>query len=430
MVIDIVMPKMGESIIEGTILEWKKKVGESIEMDEILLEIGTDKVDSEIPSPVSGKIMKLLAEPNDVIEVGRIIAQIDSEKDKKTEEEKGSSPAPEKPLEEKQVDTQAAMEDSQKKSSSTQPISKGKGRFFTSIVRKIATKEGISFDELNAISGSGSNNRVTKQDILTYIKSKGSKKPAPLIAPKTAGDIVSPGALVDERVEMDHMRKIIAEHMRKSVDSSAHVYVFSEVDMTHIVKYISKNGDRFKEKEGFSLTYTPFIVSGCVQALLNSKDMNSSLEGTTIVRKKNVNIGIAVALGDGLMVPVLSECEKLDFLQLAHKLQDLVKRTREKEISPEELQGSTFTITNFGVFDVISGTPIINQPNVGILGVGTIKKKPVVISTDKGDEICIRNIMMVSLGFDHRLIDGAEGSRFITSVCQNLINIDLQSLNL
>ena len=430
MVIDIVMPKMGESIIEGTILEWKKKVGESIEVDEILLEIGTDKVDSEIPSPVSGKIMKLLAEPNEVIEVGRVIAQIDSEKDKKTEEEKGSSPAPEKPLEEKQVDTQAAMEDSQKKSSSTQPISKGKGRFFTSIVRKIATKEGISFDELNAISGSGSNNRVTKQDILTYIKSKGSKEPSPLTAPKTAGDTVSPGALVDERVEMDHMRKIIAKHMRKSVDSSAHVYVFSEVDMTHIVKYISKNGDRFKEKEGFSLTYTPFIVSGCVQALLNSKDMNSSLEGTTIVRKKNVNIGIAVALGDGLMVPVLSECEKLDFLQLAHKLQDLVKRTREKEISPEELQGSTFTITNFGVFDVISGTPIINQPNVGILGVGTIKKKPVVISTDKGDEICIRNIMMVSLGFDHRLIDGAEGSRFITSVCQNLINIDLQSLNL
>ncbi len=430
MVIDIVMPKMGESIIEGTVLEWKKKVGESIEVDEILLEIGTDKVDSEIPSPVSGKIMKLLAEPNDVIEVGRVIAQIDSEKDKRTEEEKGSSPAPEKPLEEKQVETQAAMEDSQKKSSSTQPISKGKGRFFTSIVRKIATKEGISFDELNAISGSGSNNRVTKQDILTYIKSKGSKEPSPPTAPKTVGDTVSPGALIDERVEMDHMRKIIAEHMRKSVDSSAHVYVFSEVDMTHIVKYISKNGDRFKEKEGFSLTYTPFIVSGCVQALLNSKDMNSSLEGTTIVRKKNVNIGIAVALGDGLMVPVLSECEKLDFLQLAHKLQDLVKRTREKEISPEELQGSTFTITNFGVFDVISGTPIINQPNVGILGVGTIKKKPVVISTDKGDEICIRNIMMVSLGFDHRLIDGAEGSRFITSVCQNLINIDLQSLNL
>jgi len=430
MVIDIVMPKMGESIIEGTVLEWKKKVGESIEVDEILLEIGTDKVDSEIPSPVSGKIMKLLAEPNDVIEVGRVIAQIDSEKDKRTEEEKGSSPAPEKPLEEKQVDTQAAREDSQKKSSSTQPISKRKGRFFTSIVRKIATKEGISFDELNAISGSGSNNRVTKQDILTYIKSKGSKEPSPLTAPKTAGDRVSPGALVDEHVEMDHMRKIIAEHMRKSVDSSAHVYVFSEVDMTHIVKYISKNGDRFKEKEGFSLTYTPFIVSGCVQALLNSKDMNSSLERTTIVRKKNVNIGIAVALGDGLMVPVLSECEKLDFLQLAHKLQDLVKRTREKEISPEELQGSTFTITNFGVFDVISGTPIINQPNVGILGVGTIKKKPVVISTDKGDEICIRNIMMVSLGFDHRLIDGAEGSRFITSVCQNLINIDLQSLNL
>ncbi|MAE10130.1 MAG: diapophytoene dehydrogenase [Candidatus Marinimicrobia bacterium] len=428
MVIDIVMPKMGESIIEGTILEWKKKVGESIEVDEVLLEIGTDKVDSEIPSPVAGKVVKLLAAPNEVIEVGKVIAQIDSDKDKKTEEEKGSSPAPEKLLEEKQIVSQSAKEGFQKKSSSSQLFSKG--RFFTSIVRKIATKEGIGFDELNNVSGSGSNNRVTKQDILTYIKSKGPKEPPPLTTPKTSGDTVSPGALVDERVEMDHMRKIIAEHMRKSVDSSAHVYVFSEVDMTHIVKYISKNGDRFKEKEGFSLTYTPFIVSGCVQALLSSKDMNSSLEGTTIVRKKNVNIGIAVALGEGLMVPVLANCEKLDFLQLAHKLQDLVKRTREKEISPEELQDSTFTITNFGVFDVISGTPIINQPNVGILGVGTIKKKPVVISTDKGDEIGIRNMMMVSLGFDHRLIDGAEGSRFITSVCQNLINIDLQSLNL
>ena len=430
MVIDVVMPKMGESIIEGTILEWRKKVGDSIEVDEILLEIGTDKVDSEIPSPVSGKVVKLLAELNDVIEVGRVIAQIDSDKDKRTEEEKASSSTPEKLVEEKQIDTPVAKEGSRKKSSSAQSFSKGRGRFFTSIVRKIATKEGIGFDELNAISGSGLNNRLTKQDILTYIKSKGPKEPPSQTTPKTAGNIVSPGALVDERVEMDHMRKIIAEHMRKSVDSSAHVYVFSEVDMTHIVKYISKNGDQFKEKEGFSLTYTPFIVSGCIQALLNSKDMNSSLEGTTIVRKKNVNIGIAVALGEGLMVPVLSECEKLDFLQLAHKLQDLVKRTREKEISPEELQGSTFTITNFGVFDVISGTPIINQPNVGILGIGTIKKKPVVISTDEGDEIGIRNMMMVSLGFDHRLIDGAEGSRFITSVCQNLINIDLQSLNL
>ena len=430
MVTDVVMPKMGESIIEGTILEWRKKAGDRIEVDEILLEIGTDKVDSEIPSPVSGKVVKLLAEPNDVIEVGRVIAQIDSDKDKRTEEEKASSPAPEKLLEEKQAVSQAAKEGSQKKGSSSQPFSKEKGRFFTSIVRKIATKEGIGFDELNSIVGSGSNNRVTKQDVLAYIKSKGPKESSLLTAPKTAGDTVSPGALVDERVEMDHMRKIIADHMRKSVDSSAHVYVFSEVDMTHIVKYISKNGDQFKEKEGFSLTYTPFIVSGCIQALLSSKDMNSSLEGTTIVRKKNVNIGIAVALEDGLMVPVLSECEKLGFLQLAHKLQDLVKRTREKEISPEELQGSTFTITNFGVFDVISGTPIINQPNVGILGIGTIKKKPVVISTDEGDEIGIRNMMMVSLGFDHRLIDGAEGSRFITSVCQNLINIDLQSLNL
>ena len=200
--------------------------------------------------------------------------------------------------------------------------------------------------------------------------------------------------------------------------------------MTHIVKYISENGDQFKEKAGFSLTYTPFIVLACIQALQKNPDMNSSLEGTTIVRKKNVNIGIAVALSDGLMVPVLSECERFDFLQLARRLQDLVKRTRENAISPEELQGSTFTITNFGVFDVISGTPIINQPNVGILGIGTIKKKPVVIETDERDEIGIRNMMTVSLGFDHRLIDGAGGSRFINTVCQNLTKMDIQSLDL
>jgi len=282
--------------------------------------------------------------------------------------------------------------------------------------------EGIDFEELNTIPGTGSNHRVTKQDILLYIKSRNKQG-------KTVSTKI-PEKLVDEHVEMDHMRKLIAEHMRKSVESSAHVYVFSEVDMTHIVKYISENGDQFKKKEGFSLTYTPFIVSACVQALLGSQDMNSSLEGTTIIRKKHVNIGIAVALEDGLMVPVLSKCEQLDFLQLVRQLRDLVKRTREKAISPEELQGSTFTITNFGVFDVVSGTPIINQPNVGILGIGTIKKKPVVIEAEIGDTIGVRSMMMVSLGFDHRLIDGSGGSMFINSVCKNLSNMDVQSLKL
>ena len=413
---------MGESITEGTILEWRKKVGESIETDEILLEIGTDKVDSEIPSPASGRIITLLAELNEVVEVGKVIAQIETDVDSEKEDVTAPSPTSEKKSEEKQMQSHTEKNGSQEKIHSVQSFSKEKGRFFTPVVKKIALKEGIDFKELNSIPGTGSNHRVTKQDILLYIKSR--SKQGKTVSTKFSEQ------LVDERVEMDHMRKLIAEHMRKSVESSAHVYVFSEVDMTHIVKYISENGDQFKMKEGFSLTYTPFIVSACVQALLGSQDMNSSLEGTTIIRKKHVNIGIAVALEDGLMVPVLSKCEQLDFLQLVRQLRDLVMRTREKEISPEELQGSTFTITNFGVFDVVSGTPIINQPNVGILGIGTIKKKPVVIEAEIGDTIGIQSMMMISLGFDHRLIDGSGGSMFINSVCKNLSNMDMQSLNL
>ena len=422
MIIDVVMPKMGESITEGTILEWRKKVGESIETDEILLEIGTDKVDSEIPSPTSGRIITLLAELNEVVEVGKVIAQIETDEDSEKEDVIAPSPTSENKSEEKQMQSHAEKDGSQEKIHSVQSFSKEKGRFFTPVVKKIALKEGIDFEELNTIPGTGSNHRVTKQDVLLYVNSR--RKQGKSVSTRV------PEKLVDERVEMDHMRKLIAEHMRKSVESSAHVYVFSEVDMTHIVKFISENGDQFKKKEGFSLTYTPFIVSACVQALLGSQDMNSSLEGTTIIRKKHVNIGIAVALEDGLMVPVLSKCEQLDFLQLVRQLRDLVKRTREKEISPEELQGSTFTITNFGVFDVVSGTPIINQPNVGILGIGTIKKKPVVIEAEIGDTIGVRSMMMISLGFDHRLIDGSGGSMFINSVCKNLSNMDMQSLNL
>ena len=420
MVIDVVMPKMGESITEGTILEWRKKVGESIETDEILLEIGTDKVDSEIPSPTSGRIITLLAELNEVVEVGKVIAQIETDVDSEKEDVTAPSPTSEKKSEEKQMQSHTEKNGSQEKIHSVQSFSKEKGRFFTPVVKKIALKEGIDFEELNTIPGTGSNHRVTKQDVLLYVNLR--RKQGKSISTRV------PEKLVDERVEMDHMRKLIAEHMRKSVESSAHVYVFSEVDMTHIVKYISENGDQFKKKEGFSLTYTPFIVSACVQALLGSQDMNSSLEGTTIIRKKHVNIGIAVALEDGLMVPVLSKCEQLDFLQLARQLRDLVKRTREKAISPEELQGSTFTITNFGVFDVVSGTPIINQPNVGILGVGVVKKRPVVIETADGDTVGIKSMMYLSLGFDHRLIDGAGGSQFIESVRENIEKSDLESL--
>ena len=431
MVVDVIMPKMGESITEGTILEWRKKVGDTIEMDEILLEIGTDKVDSEIPSPSAGKIVNILADLNDVVEVGKVIARIETDTDNALYEKEETPPTGANQSEQKSEVNQTSGDRPPRTDSAIPPKSKREEKFFTPMVKKIAQKEGISMEELVSIPGTGGKGRVTKQDIFAYIKTRGKGKTEFVSSEaEQASSTVKPQTLVDERIEMDYMRKLIAEHMRKSVDTSAHVYVFSEVDMTHIVKYISENGDQFKEKAGFSLTYTPFIVLACIQALQKNPDMNSSLEGTTIVRKKNVIIGIAVALSDGLMVPVLSECERFDFLQLARRLQDLVKRTRENAISPEELQGSTFTITNFGVFDVISGTPIINQPNVGILGIGTIKKKPVVIETDERDEIGIRNMMTVSLGFDHRLIDGAGGSRFINTVCQNLTKMDIQSLDL
>jgi 2-oxoglutarate dehydrogenase E2 component (dihydrolipoamide succinyltransferase) len=233
---------------------------------------------------------------------------------------------------------------------------------------------------------------------------------------------------LDETIEMDHMRKLIAEHMRNSLDTSAHVYVMTEVDMSAIVNYVSNQGDAFYQREGYKLTYTPFIIRACVKALNGQPEMNASLAGSSIVYHKNVNMGMAVAVNKGLMVPVLEKCEELNFLGLCRKVKDLALRTRNKQLNPDELQGSTFSISNFGVFNITMGTPIINQPNVGILGVGVIKKRPVVIETKEGDTIGIKSMMVLSLGFDHRLIDGAGGSQFVDTVRKNLENMNLETL--
>ncbi len=418
MKIDVVMPKMGESITEGTIIEWRKKVGDSIAKDEILLEIGTDKVDSEIPSPHGGTIVELLAEPNDVVEVGIPIARIETD----------AKPSPEKPaVVEKPEPTSDSVEVKKDSAPKTKPDRKA-GRFFTPVVIKMAQEAGISIATLESISGSGKSNRVTKKDLQTYLQgdveteaSHAISKPQPSSSPQV-------NVIGEARVEMDHMRKRIAEHMRQSLDTSAHVYVVAEVDMSPIVSFVARNGNAFKEKEGFSLTYTPFIIQAVVQALKEYPEMNASLDGSEIVYHKHINIGMAVAVEKGLMVPSLFHCEELNFLGLCRKVTDLATRTRKKQISPDELQGSTFSISNFGVFNVTMGMPIINQPNVGILGVGTIKKRPVVIESDSGDTIGIRSIMYLSLGMDHRLIDGAGGSRFIDSVRKNLENVQLEGL--
>lgn len=429
MVIDIIMPKMGESIVEGTIIEWRKSVGDSIEVDEILLEIGTDKVDSEIPSPNAGIITELLAEPNDVIDIGVVIARIETEGSasvkiqSKIEEEESPPPSTEV----------ASIKPSQIESEKVISTS-GEKKYYTPIVKSIARKEGVSQDELASISGSGNNNRVTKKDLLAYLEQRSSatapatEAPAAMEQPavSVSAPVISP--LADERIEMDKMRRSIAEHMRHSLDTSAHVHLMNEVDMTRIVNYVDENSSSFKMREGFPLTYTPFIVSACVRALQTFPDMNSSLDGTSIIRKKNVNIGLAVAVDAGLMVPVIPQCEELNFLGLCRKVRDLAIRARNKQIRPDELSGSTFSISNFGMFNVTTGTPIINQPNVGILGVGTIKKKPVVIETKQGDTIGIRSMMFLSIGFDHRLVDGAGGAKFVETVQKNLENMDLEHL--
>ena len=416
MVVDVVMPKMGESITEGTILEWRKGVGDTIATDEILLEIGTDKVDAEIPTPNSGIITEILAEPNDVVEVGKVIARIDTD-------ESGATPTPSKTTPEPEKEPEPSPPVPTKPEP---PVSSIEKKYYTPVVKSIARKEGVSQEELAAITGTGKNGRVTKKDLLAHLEQRTATQVIALEPPAVSVPVVS--QLTDERVEMDKMRRSIAEHMRLSLDTSAHVHLINEVDMTHIVQYADVNGPSFKAREGFSLTYTPFIVYACVRALQAFPDMNSSLEGTTIIHKKNVNIGLAVAVEAGLMVPVIPQCEELNFLGLCRKVRDLAVRARTKQIKPEELSGSTFSISNFGMFNVTTGTPIINQPNVGILGVGTIKKKPVVIETPQGDTIGIRSMMYLSIGFDHRLVDGAGGAQFIEAVQKNLENMDLEHL--
>tara|TARA_B100001996_G_scaffold376269_1_gene357318 strand:- start:4459 stop:5727 length:1269 start_codon:yes stop_codon:yes gene_type:complete len=421
MIIDVVMPKMGESVTEGTILEWRKSVGDTIELDEILLEIGTDKVDSEIPSSASGVLVEILANPNDVKDVGEVIAKINTNVDS-TDELKMS-------IKKDQGDTQVETSNPRPVSinESLKPSSGSSNKnFFTPIVMKIAADKGLPINELELISGTGRGGRVTKKDILNYCKSRDFQsnkdplpsQPQPIIKSSHTG----------RTEEMHHMRKMIADNMRQSIDTSAHVYVMTDIDVTQIVDYVKQRGNPFLDKEGFKLTYTPFIIYSVVKSLHDFPEMNSTLSGTSITYHNNINIGIAVSLDNGLMVPTIFNCEEKNFLGLCRSVNSIVDKTRKKQISTDELKGSTFTISNFGVFGVTVGTPIINQPNVGILGVGAIKKKPIVIESDLDDSIAIRSIMSISLGFDHRLIDGSGGAQFIQRIKFYLETIDLEKI--
>lgn len=424
MIVDIVMPKMGESITEGTILEWRKKVGDTVEKDELFLEIGTDKVDSEIPCLESGTIVEILADVNDIVEVGKVIARVETSTPKNNQNEKI---APSESLPPKKSSDSLAEETSikptQDQLNSQKSLNSNSNKFYTPAVLKAARLNKVSTAELDQIQGSGRKGRVTKKDILDYTVSlKNISTPQPADKTKTQFPTSS------RSEEMDHMRKIISDHMQKSLQTSAHVHVVNEVNMTSIRNLISKKNELFKQKEGFDLTYTPFIIDSLIKALKDFPELNSSLLDTTVTYHKNINIGVAVSLNEGLMVPVILNCEEKNFLGLCRALNDIATRARTNQISPDELSGSTFTISNFGVFDVTIGTPIINQPNVAILGVGAIKKRPVVIENENGDSIAIQSMMNLSLGFDHRLIDGSGGAKFINAIRDHIENMNLENL--
>ena len=428
MVIDVVMPKMGESITEGTILEWYKKIGDEIEQDETLLEIGTDKVDSEIPSPSSGVITMIMAEPNDVVDVGEVIARIETDSKSVNLEKSSEVPKDQKPIEKpekvvKEKDVQIQNEQKPFNISSST-----KGPILSPAVTKLANQEGISFSELALIKGTGKLNRITKKDLEMYLSSGNrSIDKSSMQLPKESS-LSFEFASNSKTDKLDNMRKRISEHMRYSLNTSAHVHIMNEVDMTDIVNFVKREEASFRSKEGFNLTITPFIIFSLAKVLNEMPELNSSLDGDLVIQHPQINMGIAVSVDGGLMVPSINNCDEKNLLGICRDLNAIVQKTRERAINPDDLQGSTFTLSNFGVFGATIGTPIINQPNVGILGTGVIKKQPVVIEKNDLDVIAIRQMMMLSLGFDHRLIDGAGGALFLSKIKNILENFNFENI--
>ena len=429
-IFEVVMPKLGESIIEATITKWLLQEGDSVAEDDPIVEIATDKVDSEIPSPVEGKIAKVHFSEGDVVPVGAVIALIEMDGEagpgaietaEDTEQKQEIQAVPETDTSEQQIIPEARPADF---SSS--------GRFYSPLVKSIAKKENISVDELNTISGSGKDNRVTKKDILQYLDDKKAGKVSISVAPAPqvpAGKVVQQPTVTadigDEIIEMDRMRKLMADHMVMSKQISPHVTMFHEADMTTIVNWRNKNKELFKKREGVKITFTPFFIEATARALRDFPLVNASVDGYNMIKRKHVNIGMATALPNGnLIVPVIKDADQMNLAGLAKTVNDMADRARDNKLNPDEIQGGTFTVTNFGQFGNSTGAPIINQPQVAILGIGTIKKKPVVIETPEGDMIAIRHVMILSLSFDHRIVDGALGGMFLQRVAKYLEEFD------
>ena len=424
----IVMPKLGESIIEATITRWLRSPGDIIEEDDAIVEIATDKVDSEIPSPVEGTLREVLFKEGDVVEVGKVIAIIEVEGEDSGAGELSAAVAEEKAKTSASAEqlSPKASEDKEEKVVSKETEVKEEiaeaSRFYSPLVKNIARKEGISMTEMESIKGTGKEERVTKKDILDYMKNR-PVAGTPAAARSTTPAVVS--AAGDEIIEMGRMRKLIADHMVMSKQVSPHVTSFIEVDMTNIVNWRNKMKEVVLEREGEKLTFTPFLIEATAQAIKDYPGINASVDGTKIIIRKAINIGMAAALPDGnLIVPVIRNADQKSLLGLAKDVNDLAKRARANNLLPDEIQGGTFTITNFGSFGSITGTPIINQPQVAILGIGTIRKKPVVIETEQGDMIGIRHMMILSLAYDHRVVDGALGGMYLKRVAELLENFD------
>lgn len=424
---ELKLPKMGESVAEATITNWVKNVGDTVEQDETVVEIATDKVDSEVPSEVSGKIVEILFQTDDVVQVGQTIAIIETEGGGEVatpvaEAAPATIETVEKTVETAKETVQVNFADSDK--------------FFSPLVKNIAKEEGISLQELEAIQGTGKNNRVTKNDILAYVANRGdvvqSATPAPAAKPATGQPAVSAKAAPvsvngqDEIVEMDRMRKMIAHHMVQSVQTSAHVQSFIEVDVTNIVNWRNKVKNTFEKREGEKLTFTPIFMEAVAKAVRDFPMINISVDGDYIIKKKNINLGMAAALPNGnLIVPVIKNADQLNLVGLAKAVNDLANRARTGKLKPDDTQGGTYTVTNVGTFGSVFGTPIINQPQVGILALGAIRKVPAVIETPEGDFIGIRQKMFLSHSYDHRVVDGALGGQFVQRVAHYLESFDV-----
>jgi len=419
---EIVMPKMGESIIEATITKWLKSVGETLEEDESIVEIATDKVDSEIPSPVDGVLTEILFNEGDVVPVGTVIALVKTEGE---DDEEESAPV----AKVEKIITETVKETTAKAVSDTKDFSDS-NRFYSPLVKSIARKEEISVEELDSITGSGKEGRVTKQDILKHLENRNSKPQSAASKPSAPVSKMEPPKVTtgagDQIIEMDRMRRLIADNMVMSKQVSPHVTSFIDVDVTNIVNWRNKVKDEFIKREGQKITYTPIFFEATAQALKEFPQVNASVDGYNIVIRKNINIGMATALPNGnLIVPVIRNVDEKNLLGVTKSVNDLANRARNNKLIPDEISGGTFTITNFGSFDSLTGTPIINQPQVAILAVGAIRKQPAVLETEMGDVIAIRQIMILSMAYDHRIVDGAMAGMFLKRLKEILENWDI-----